>query len=93
MYAQDPTQMSMNWTEECAPLTARMWKDAYPVYHTEMEDDDRIRPEECREVRGGAVLTETCLTQDANQYKEAKCVVQYVREGGPRVREIRGGAA
>lgn len=36
-------------------------------------------------------MTETCLTQDANQYKEAKCVVQYVREGGPRVREIRGG--
>lgn len=38
---------------------------------------------------GGAVLTETCLTQDANQYKEAKCVVQDVREGGPRVREGR----
>ena len=54
MYAQDPTQMSMNWTEECAPpLMARMWKDAYPVYHTEMEDDDWIRPAERGEVRGG----------------------------------------
>lgn len=46
--------MSMNWTEECAPpLMARMWKDAYPVYHTEMEDDDWIRPAERGEVRGG----------------------------------------